>query len=204
MTIFCLYGTGGSHILPINLLIELILEQLEHDVARIDQYLRNLSEYRQLYPGLSLDVASMQAEDLIHEDMHTEDMIIINIESSPTSTVSELPAHNNSYSVYEVSSNHMLFSAGFIASLTVDQCLSLFLPLVLSPNTVRLVGWSKTVPSVSSINFQLLGAFIPCGKDIRTFLGDQKQQYKEMSTQFTTVWYNFGITVLVSKSMLDT
>ncbi len=105
-------------------------------------------------------------------------MIIINIESSPSSTVSELPAHNDSYSVYEASSNDTPFSAGFIASLTVDQCSSLFLPSVLPPNTVRLVGWSKTVPSASSINFQLLGAFIPCGEDIRTFLGDQEQQYK--------------------------
>jgi hypothetical protein len=83
------------------------------------------------------------------------------------------------YSSYESSSEEVTFSSAYLANLTIQQCVdsAAKIPPVLPDDTVRLIGWSRTVPDTN--HFLLVEDSIPSLNDIRKFLGDQPAQFAQ-------------------------
>jgi hypothetical protein len=81
------------------------------------------------------------------------------------------------YSTYESSPGDVVFSQGFLNAVTVQQCLDVTIPPVLPDARVRLVGWSRVVPSAS--HFLIAGGCTPSLRDIRLFIGDMSEQFAQ-------------------------
>ena len=83
------------------------------------------------------------------------------------------------FTAYESSPLDIAFSAGSLATLTIQESLDLLakFPPVLPDKTLRVVGWSKAVPEAD--NFFLVNHSIPSLKDIRQFLGDGPETFAQ-------------------------
>jgi hypothetical protein len=68
-----------------------------------------------------------------------------------------------------------MFLTGFIVTITVQECLSIAMPLLLLKTSICVVGWSKKVPETAYPT--LPGFTVPSLADLWCFIGDQPEKF---------------------------
>lgn len=81
------------------------------------------------------------------------------------------------YNSYESVHSSTSFSASFIRCLTIEMAISLNIPAILPPGSVRLVEWAPQIPTMSYLELPGPIAAVPHLEDIRPILAEQPSQF---------------------------